>query len=95
MRLKDEQIHRLAEKVISDLTAAGLITLKAERGAALNAVKAAINADLKGEESLDRDAENLLDQTLRSMGRGAADIDRHKMFRMIKDKLAKERKIVL
>jgi hypothetical protein len=95
MRLKDDQIHRLADKVISDLTSAGLISLKTERGAALNAVKAAITGDLKGEEVLERDAENLLDQTLRSMGSGAAGIDRHKMFRMIKDKLAKERKIVL
>ena len=95
MRLKDEQIHRLADKVIGDLTAASLITLKCERGAALNAVKAAITADLKAEETLERDAENLLDQTLRSMGSGAAGIDRHKMFRMIKEKLAKERKIVL
>ncbi|MBT0665036.1 DUF507 family protein [Geobacter pelophilus] len=95
MRLKDEQIHRLAEKVITDLSTAGLIKLKSERGAALNAVKNAITADLKAEEALERDAENLLDQTLRSMGSGAASIDRHKMFRMIKEKLAKERKIVL
>jgi hypothetical protein len=95
MHLKDEQIARLAEKVIGDLTSAGLMTLKGERGAALKAVKAAIIKDLKGEEDLERDAENLLDQTLRSMGNGASSIDRHKMFRMIKEKLAKERKIVL
>ncbi|GAM08532.1 hypothetical protein OR1_00804 [Geobacter sp. OR-1] len=95
MRLKDEQIHRLAEKVIIDLTASGLIKLKGERGAALNAIKSAIAADIKAEENLERDAENLLDQTLRSMGSGASGIDRHKMFRMIKEKLAKERKIVL
>jgi hypothetical protein len=95
MRLKDEQIARLAEKVMTDLVAAGLITLKAERGAALNAAKSAIAGDMKGEETLDRDAETLLEQTLRSMGSGAASIDRHKMLRMIKEKLAKERKIVL
>lgn len=95
MRLKEEQIARLAEKVMTDLAAAGLMTLKAERGVALNAVKAAIASDMKGEESLDRDAETLLEQTLRSMGSGASAIDRHKMLRMIKEKLAKERKIVL
>lgn len=95
MRLKEEQINRLAEKVLADLVAASLISLKCERGRALDAVRAAINVDLKGEESLERDAELLLEQTLRGMGRGAADIDRHKMLRMIKEKLAKERKIVL
>lgn len=94
MRLKEEQIGRLAEHIMEDLTAAGLITLKKERGALLAAIKAAITADIKAEESLESDAEKLLDQTLRSMG-GETGIDRHRMLRMIKEKLAKERKIVL
>lgn len=94
MRLKEDQINRLAEKVLADLTAAGLIRLKKERGAALAGIKAAITADIKTEETLERDAETLLEQTLRSMG-GGPSIDRHKMLRMIKEKLAKERKIVL
>jgi hypothetical protein len=95
MRLKEEQVSRLAEKVMADLVAAELITLKTERGTALNAIRGAINADLKAEETLDRDTETLLTQTLQSMGSAAASIDRHKMFRMIKEKLAKERKVVL
>ena len=94
MRLKDEQIARLAEKVLTDLATGGYIQLKAERGALINAVKTAISVDLKAEETLEKDAELLLEQTLRSM-KGDAGIDRHKMLRMIKEKLAKERKIVL
>jgi hypothetical protein len=94
MRLKDEQIGRLAEKIMEDLTKAALIELKKERGAALAAVKAAIVADIKGEESLEKDAEKLLDQNLAAMG-GGAGIDRQKMLKMIKEKLAKDRKIVL
>jgi hypothetical protein len=94
MRLKEDQIARLADKVLADLTTAGLIVLKKERGAVIAAIKSAISADIKGEETLEKDAEKLLDQTLRSMG-GGADIDRQKMLRMIKDKLAKDRKIVL
>jgi len=94
MRLNDEQIGRLAAKVLHDLIAAELITLRASQGGVLDGVKAAIAADLKGEESLEKDAEKLLDETLRNM-KGASGIDRHKMLRMIKDKLAKERKIVL
>jgi hypothetical protein len=94
VRLKDDQIDRLSEKVLSDLTEATLILLKKERGVILAAIKDAVKADIKGEEDLEKDAENLLDQTLRSM-RSSADIDRHKMLRMIKEKLAKERKIVL
>lgn len=93
MHLKDEQIGRLAEKVLGDLERAGLITEKRGRAAILAAVKSAIGADLKVEEALERDAEALLEQTLRAMG--GEGIDRHKMLRMIKDRLAKERKIVL
>ena len=93
MHLKDEQIGRLAEKVLGDLERTGLVTPKRERGAVILAIKAAIGADLKVEEALERDAEALLEQTLRSVG--GEGIDRHKMLRMIKDKLAKERKIVL
>jgi hypothetical protein len=94
MRLKDDQISKLGEKVLADLTAAGQIVLKKERGVILAAIKEAVRADIKAEEDLEKDAENLLEQTLRSM-RGGADIDRHKMLRMIKEKLAKDRKIVL
>ncbi|ACM18771.1 hypothetical protein Geob_0402 [Geotalea daltonii FRC-32] len=95
MRLKEDQIGRMAEKVLGDLSAAGLIELKQDRVAALNAIKSAITADIKAEEALEKDAAQLLDQTLRGMGSGATGIDQHKMLRMIKEKLAKERKIVL
>ncbi len=94
MRLKEEQINRLAAKILEELTAAGLLTLKKERGTIIAAVKAAISADIKAEEALEKDAETLLEQTLRSMG-GETGIDRHKMLRMIKEKLAKDRKMVL
>jgi len=94
MHLKDDQIARLAERVLGELERAGLIQAKQGRSAILAAMKSAVAADLKVEEALERDAEELLEQTLRGIG-GGEGIDRHKMLRMIKDKLAKERKIVL
>jgi hypothetical protein len=95
MRLKDEQVHRLGEKILNDLASAGQIVLRTERGTALAAIKQAITADLRAEESLERDAERILEENLAALGRAAAGIDRHKMLRMIKDKLARDRKIVL
>ncbi len=95
MHLKEEQVHRLAEKILNDLIAAEEVILKAERGAILAAIKIAIMTDLKAEESLERDAERILQENLTALGRGALEIDRHKMLRMIKDRLAKERKITL
>ncbi len=94
MRLKDDQILRLAEKIFNDLSVAELITLKKDRGAVLTVMREAIAADMRGEQALERDAEALLEQTLKSVG-GGQDIDRHKMLQMIKVKLAKDRKIVL
>lgn len=95
MRLKDEQIQRLAEKVFHDLSADGLITPRRERGAVVEGIAKAIAQDIARELSLERDAERLLNETIAGLGRGAVDIDQRKMLRMIKEKLAKERKIVL
>ena len=95
MRLKEEQIQRLSEKVYNDLSAAGLISPRRERGAVVEGIVKAITRDISSEQTLERDAERLLDETIAGMGRAAAEIDRRKMLRMIKEKLAKERKIVL
>ncbi|NMC72972.1 MAG: DUF507 family protein [Geobacteraceae bacterium] len=95
MRLKDEQIDRLAGKVLADLTESGLMVLKADRSKIAACITAVIKADLKAEDDLERDAEELLEKTLRAAGGSAGDIDRHKMLKMIKTKLAKERKMVL
>jgi len=95
MRMKSEQIRRLAEKVFSDLAADGLISPHAERGAAVEGIAAVITQDFNREQSLERDAERMLDETIAAMGRGGAEIDRRRMLRMIKEKLAKDRKIVL
>jgi hypothetical protein len=95
MRLKEEQVHRLAEKILNDLIAAEEVVLKAERGAIVSAMKSAISADLQEEDSLEKDAERILTENLKALGKGAVEIDRHRMLRMIKERLAKERKIIL
>jgi hypothetical protein len=95
MRLKEEQIRGLAEKVYNDLAADNLITPRGERGTVVMGIVRTISQNFAVEQKLERDAEKLLDETLNGMGRGAAEIDRRRMLKMIKDKLAKERKIVL
>jgi len=95
MKLKQEQIQRLAGKVYNDLSTHGLITPRGERGVVVDAISQVISQNFANEQSLERDAERLLDETIAGMGRGAADIDRRRMLKMIKEKLARERKIVL
>lgn len=94
MRLKKDQIDRLAEKILADMENAKLVSLKVDRKQALETIKAVITSDIKAEEDLENEAERILDQTLRATG-GDTGIDRHKMLKMIKEKLAKERNIVL
>ena len=95
MRLKEEQIRGLAEKVLKDLSADHLITVRGDRGDVVAGITRVISQNFAAEQKLERDAEKLLDETLASMGSGAAEIDRRRMLKMIKEKLAKERKIVL
>lgn len=95
MRLKEEQIRGLAEKVYSDLDTEKLITPRGERGAVVAGIVRAISGNFAAEQKLERDAEKLLDETLNAMGSGAAQIDRRRMLQMVKTKLAKERNIVL
>jgi hypothetical protein len=95
MRLREDQTARLAETVFSALDRERLITVKTERGAVIAAIRKTIAADVAAESDLEREAERILEQTLRGMGSGAASIDRHRMLRMIKEKLAKDRKIIL
>jgi len=95
MRLREDQIHRLAEKVYNDLAHQGLVTPRRERGTVVDGIARTISQNFSQEQTLERDAEKLLDETMAGMGRAGADIDRRKMLKMIKDKLAKERKIVL
>jgi hypothetical protein len=95
MRLKEEQIRGLAEKVYSDLATENLITPRGERSAVVSGIIRAITQNFAAEQKLERDAEKLLDETLDAMGSGAAQIDRRRMLKMVKDKLAKERNIVL
>jgi hypothetical protein len=81
--------------VYSDLAAENLITPRGERGAVVAGIAGALSKNFAAEQKLERDAEKLLDETLDAMGSGAAQIDRRRMLKMVKDKLAKERKIVL
>jgi hypothetical protein len=94
VRLKKEQIERLSDTIFSDLETAQLISLKTDKKQILETIKGVIINDMKSEEDLEKEAERILDQTLRATG-GGTEIDRHKMLRMIKEKLAKERNIVL
>ncbi len=92
MRFSDDQIHRLAEALLSDLVGRGRARLKADRGKVLRRVEDIIRGNLAQEQDLDREARELLEAHLKNAPPG---MDRQKLFLMIKKKLAEERGIPL
>lgn len=92
MKLTTSQIQRLSEKILNQWKSQNLITFKVDEKVVLKTISDAIIGDLQKEEQLDRDVNALMDQMERQH---EGQFQRHKMFPMLKQKLAKERKIVL
>jgi hypothetical protein len=92
MKLTTSQIQRLSEKILNQWKSQNLITFKVDEKVVLQTIVASITADFKREEQLEQDVQVLMDQMEREH---EGQFQRHKMFPMLKQKLAKERKIVL
>jgi hypothetical protein len=92
MKLTTSQIQRLSEKILNQWKSQNIITFKTDEKVVLQTIIDAIIGELKKEEQLDQDVNALMDQMERQH---EGQFQRHKMFPMLKQKLAKERKIVL
>ncbi len=93
MRLPKEQVEKLSKMIVEALKAKDLVVLKTDEHKVLARIETAIFDDLRAEDALDREVEQVLQGHS-----GAIDthkIDYRKMFSMIKNRLAKERGIVL
>lgn len=92
MKLTASQIQRLSEKIFNEWKSQNLMTLKVDEKIVLQTIINTITADYQREEKLDQDVHALMDQMEREH---EGQFQRHKMFPMLKQKLAKERKIIL
>ncbi|MBI5826259.1 MAG: DUF507 family protein [Deltaproteobacteria bacterium] len=93
MKLTREQVEKMSGLVLKRLKDKDLIEFKSPEARVLERITDAVLTDLKAEEGLDREVEELLKSHT-----GAIDsqrMDYRKMFSMIKTKLARERGIVL
>lgn len=88
----DEQLQRIAERLLDDLLCHGGARLKGERRHCVAAIVTTLRKNLDQEQSLDADAKALLEAHLKQAPPG---IDRQRLFLMIKKKLADERGIPL
>lgn len=93
MRLTDEQLRRIGATILSRWKAKGLVRAKAADEALVAAMAAEIRRDIQREEELDREAEALLKQHIGKIDDTQANT--RILFQKIKERLAKDRGVVL
>ncbi|OGR20198.1 MAG: hypothetical protein A2559_03005 [Deltaproteobacteria bacterium RIFOXYD2_FULL_66_9] len=93
MRFTDDLVRRLCAAILSRWKAKGLIRPKTTDDALLSRMTAEIRKDIQREAELDRDAEALLEKHLGKIEGTQA--NSRILFQKIKERLAKERDIVL
>ena len=93
MRLSKAQVEAVSRLILERLKEKGLIVFKADEEVVLKRMVEIFMADLKAEDELDREVENIL--SAHSSTIDSQRLDYRKMFNMIKSKLARERGIVL
>lgn len=92
MKLTPLQMQKLAEKVLQAWKAQNVVQFKVDEKDVLKRAIQAVQEDYQQEAELDMEVNRMLDQLERS---NPGEFQRFKMFPMLKQKLAKERKIVL
>lgn len=93
MRLSKEQIEKISRIVLDNLKAKGLIVFKAPEDAVFHRMVEIFLKDIKAEDDLDREVEEILKGHAREIEAGR--MDYRKMFSLTKTKLVKERGIVI
>lgn len=93
MRLKKEMIDYLATKIVRELTEKGLLDCGDDDSAVTASISAIIYKDLHVEDDLNDEVKTLLEKMGDELDK--SQIDYRKMFQMVKQKLARERGIIL
>ncbi len=92
MKLTSNQIQQLAEKILENWKKQNLIQFKASEKEVFARMVEIIQKDYEREALLERDVNNMLDKLEET---NAGEFQRFKMFPILKQKLAKERKVIL
>ncbi len=92
MKLSEEEITRICLKVLGVWKEKKLAEVLQPEGQILAFMKASIIKNFQAEEDLNKDVDVVLKKYEAQIDAG---MDRRKLFNMVKNQLAKERKIVL
>lgn len=93
MRLPKERVSQLADVLLNRLQAEGYVELVGDRKAAVAALDHAITEELMVEDRLNAEVRELMKAYEAEIEKGR--VDYQKMFAMIKNKLVKDRGLVL
>lgn len=93
MKVREEQVRRVCRTVLSRWKEKHLIRPKADDGVLLGKMVGEVMADFRREEDLDREVQEILERHSRDLADSRA--SSRVMFMKIKERLARERKIVL
>jgi hypothetical protein len=93
MRLSKERVRHMVESLAGRLQADGHIELVNERKGLIEVLDQAITYELSAEDRLNADVRQLLKAYEDQIAQGQ--VDYQKMFQMVKQKLVRERGIIL
>jgi hypothetical protein len=93
MRLPKELVQQIAETMTASLETKGLVTFGKPRKEVAAKIAEVIIADLVAEDRLNKDVEKMLSAYESEIAKG--NMDYRKLFELTKQKLAKERGMVL
>jgi hypothetical protein len=93
MRLKREHIQTIAEAMVASLDAKKLVAFERPRTDVVKAIVEVITKDLTAEDQLNRDVEKVLTAYEAEISKG--NMDYRKVFELTKQKMAKERGMVI
>jgi len=93
MRLPKEMIKHIADAITANLESKGLAEYEVPKSSIAAKIAEVITTDMVAEDNLNRDVEKLLAAHETEIAKGQ--MDYRKVFEMTKQKLAKERGIVL
>jgi uncharacterized protein len=93
MRLNKVRVHHMAVSIVERLASGGFLQIQGEPDVVVRQLEAAITSELQVEDRLNADVRDMLKQFEREFSEGRADYQ--KMFTMVKQKLIKERGLIL
>lgn len=92
MKLSSTQIQRLSDLILNEWKKSSLVQFKVDEKIILKKINDIITADYQREAELDKEVMKMVDQLEKSHG---GEFQKYKMIPLLKQKLAKERKIIL